>query len=149
MVSMSPLRELINSNVEMAPGGGTWSRLMDIAGRTVSLSCEILWMFVAALANPKESAEGLECQMKRSSASCASWKWGFHFYQVRWIRGNPLNLDRLSGNIFSARRERDATETSHASDIARPDRLDFHCASSQREMNYGNLGSSTHQDNIP
>ena len=87
--------------------------------------------------------------MTRSSASCTPWKWDFHFSQVRLSRSNPSNLGSLSGKIFPARRERDATATSHASDIARPARLSFRCASSQQVINSGTCGSSTHQDNIP
>ena len=132
----------------MAPGSGTWARLLDAAGCTVSPLCDIPWMFATALAKPKESTEGLEFRITRLSAYCASWKWDFHFYQFRLSRGSPSNLGRLSGKIFSARRERYATATSHASEMARPDRLAFRYAPSQRVMNSGNLGSSTHQDNI-
>ena len=110
---------------------------------------EIPWMCAAALSNPKESAEVLERRMTRLSASRASWKWDFHFSQVWSSRGNPLDLDRSSGKLFSVRRERNVTATIQASDIARPACLDFCCASLQRVMNYGTLWSSTHQDNIP
>ena len=154
MLSMSPLKESINSSAGMGPSGGTWARLLDAAGCTVSsctvyLLCNIPWMFAAALADPKESAEGLEFQMTRSSNSCASSKWDFHFSQVRSSRGNPLNLGHFSGKIFYVRREWDVTATSHASVMARPSHLAFRCASSPRVMNSGTLGSSTHQDNIP
>ena len=87
MLSMILLKESINASAGMAPGGGIWSRLLDVAGCTVSPLCDILWMFAAALAEPKESTEGLECRITRSSASCASWKWDFHFSQVRSNRG--------------------------------------------------------------
>ena len=87
--------------------------------------------------------------MTRSSASCASWKWDFQFSQVRSSCSNPSNLGRSSGKVFSASRERDATATSHASNIARPARLAFRCASSQRVINSGTHRSSNHQDNIP
>ena len=133
----------------MAPGGVTWTRLLDTDGCMVSRLCVIPWMFVAALANPKESVEGLECQMTRSRASCVSWKWYFHFSQVHSSRGNPSNLGHSSGKLFSARRKGCATATSHVSDMARLARLAFHCASSQRLMNSVTLGYFTHQDNIP
>ena len=149
MLSMSPLKESINSSARMASGGGTWARLVGAAGCTVSPLCDILWIFAAALAEPKESAEGLEFRMTRLSASCASWKWDLHFYQVRSSQGNPLNLGRSSGKFFSARRERDATETSHAYKVAGKARLAFHCVSLQRVINYETIGSSTYQDNIP
>ena len=87
--------------------------------------------------------------MIHSSASCASWKWDFNFSQVRSSRGNPSNLGRLSGKIYSARRERDATAKSHASEIARPDLVALLCAYSQRVMNSGTRRYSTHQYNIP
>ena len=61
MLSMSPLKESINSSAVMAPGGGTWARLLDAADFTVSPLCEIQWIFAAALDDLKESAEGLEC----------------------------------------------------------------------------------------
>ena len=149
MLSMSTLKESMNSSAGMAPGDGTWARLLDAAGCTVSPLCKILCIFAAALAKPKESAEVLEFRMMRSSASCASWKWDFHFPQLRSSRGNPSNLSFLLGNLFSERRERDTMATSHASYMARPDRLAFRCESSQRVMNSGTLGSLTHQDNIP
>ena len=60
MLSMSPLKESIKSSAGMAPGGGTWARLMDAAGWTVYLLCEIPCMFAVALDDPKESTEGLE-----------------------------------------------------------------------------------------
>ena len=44
MFSMSPVKELMNSSAGIAPGGGTWARLLDVAGRTVSPSCKIPWM---------------------------------------------------------------------------------------------------------
>ena len=106
MISMSLLKESINSSAGMAPGGVTWARLLDAAGCTVSPLFEISWMFTAALDEPKESAEGLEFRMTPSSTSCASWKWDFHFSQVRSSQGNPSNLGHLSGELFSARRER-------------------------------------------
>ena len=84
-----------------------------------------------------------------SSASCASWKWDFHFSQCRPSRGNPSNLGCLSGKIYSARRERDATAKSHASEIARPALVALLRAYSQRVMNYWTRRSSTHQYNIP
>ena len=85
MLSMIPLKESMNSSSGMAPGGGT-----------VSMLCNIPWMCAAALAEPKESAEGLECQMTRSSASCASWKWDFHFSQVWSSRGDSSEgIDEL------------------------------------------------------
>ena len=58
MLSMSPLKESTNSSAGIAPGGGTWARLMDVAGRIVSPLCEIPWVCAAALAEPKESADG-------------------------------------------------------------------------------------------
>ena len=61
MLSMSPMKGSINSSTRISHGGGTWERLLDVAGRTVSLLYEIPWMCAAALAKPKESAEGLEC----------------------------------------------------------------------------------------
>ena len=100
MLSMSPLKEYMNSSAGIAPGGGTWARLLDVSGRTVSPLCDIPWMCTAALAEPKESAEGLECQMMLSSASYASWKWNFYFSQVWSIRGNPSNLGSFSGKHF-------------------------------------------------
>ena len=139
----------MKSSAGITPGGGTWERLLDVDGRTVSPLCKIPWMCVAALAKPKESAEGLDFRMAHSSASCASWKWDFHFPQFRSSHGNPLNLGRLSGKLFSESRERDVTATSYASDIARPDRLAFRCTSLQRVINSGTHDSSTHQDNIP
>ena len=148
MLSMSPLKDSVNSSAGIDPSGGTWARLLDVAGRTVSPLCEIPWMCTAALANPKESAEGLEFRMTRSIPSCASWEWGFHFYHTHSSRINPLNLGRLPGNIFSARRERDATATSYASDTARSICLAFCCASSQRVINSCTRGYLTHQDNI-
>ena len=87
--------------------------------------------------------------MTRSSASCASWKWYFHFAQVRLSQGNPLDVGRLSGNISFARKERNATATRHSSEMARPDRVAFRCSSLQRVMDSGTHGSLTHQDNIP
>ena len=146
---MIPLKESMNASDGMAPGGETWAWLWDAAGCTVSPLCEIPWMLAAALADPKESAEGLEYRMTRLSASCVSWKWVFHFFQVRSSQGNPSNLGRSSGNIFSARRELDARATSHASEMKRPALLAFCCASLQRVTNSVTLGSSTHQDYIP
>ena len=61
MLSMSLLKESINYSAVMAPGGGTWARLLDAADCTVSPLCKIQWIFAAALADMKESAEGLEC----------------------------------------------------------------------------------------
>ena len=71
MLSMSPLKESINSSDRMPPDGGTWAQLLDVAGCTVSPLYKIPWMFAAALAETKESAEGLECRMTHLSASCA------------------------------------------------------------------------------
>ena len=144
MLSMSPLNDLLESSAGIAPGGGTWTRTLLVVGRTSSSFCEIPWMFVAAFAELNRSVEGLEWRMTCSSASCASWKWDFQFYQYRLSRVKPSNLCRSSGNLFSARREWDATATSHASKIARPACVVFLCASSQRVMNSGTLGSSTH-----
>ena len=61
ILSFSPLKELMNSSSGMSPGGGPWARLLDATGCTVSLLCDIPWMLTAALSEPKESAEGLEC----------------------------------------------------------------------------------------
>ena len=149
MLSTSPLKDSMNSSAGIAPGRGTWAPPLVVAVRMASPLCVISWMCAAAFAKQKESAEGLECRMTRSSASYASWKWDFHFSQVRSSCGNPSNLGRSSVKIFSARRERYATATSHTSEIARPDLLAFRCDSSQRVINSGNRGSSTHQDNIP
>ena len=148
LLFISPLKELMNLSAGMAPGGGPWARLLDAAGCMVSPLCEIPWILALALADPKESAEGLEFRMTRSRASCASWKWDFHFSQVRSSQGNPSNLGHSSGNFFSARSEWDATATSHASDMARPAHLAFLWASSQQVTNSGILEYSTHQDSI-
>ena len=86
--------------------------------------------------------------MTHSSAFCASWKWDFHFSQVRSSCDNPSKLGHSSGKLFSARRELNMTATSHTSEIARPARVSFLCASSQRVMNSGTHGSLTQQDNI-
>ena len=63
MLSMNLLKELMNSYARIAPGGGTWARLLDVSGHTVSPLCEIPWMYVAALAESKEFVEGLEFRM--------------------------------------------------------------------------------------
>ena len=148
MLSTSPLKDSMNSSAGIAPGRGTWAPPLVVAVRMASPLCVISWMCAAAFAKTKESAEGLEFQMTLSSVSFASWNWDFHFYHVRSIRGNPSNLGCLSGKLFSARRERDATATSHTYEISRPDRVAFLCASLQQVMNSGTRGSSTHQDNI-
>ena len=148
MFSTSQLKESMNLSAGITPGGGTWVSLLNVSGPTVSLLCKIPWMCAVALDDPKESAEGLECRMTRSSVSCASWKWDFHFSQFRSSCGNPSNLGRSSGNVFLAKRERDAIETSHASDIARPASLAFRFTYLQRVINDETCGSSTHQDNI-
>ena len=41
MLSMSPLKESINSSARIAPGGGTWAQFLDVAGRTLSPPCKI------------------------------------------------------------------------------------------------------------
>ena len=69
MLSMSPLKELINSSAGIAPGGGTWARILVVSGRTVSPLCAIPWMCVAAFTEPRESAEELEFRMTLSIAS--------------------------------------------------------------------------------
>ena len=67
----------------------------------------------------------------------------------------PCAIPWMSAAVFAElkesveRREWYATETSHSSEMARPDRVAFLCASSQRVMNSGTCGSSTHQYNIP
>ena len=139
----------MKSSVVIAPGGGTWTQPLFVAGCTASPFCEIPWMFAAAFAETKESAEGLEWRMTRLNAYCASWKWDFHFYQVWSSRGNPSKLGRSSGKLYSARREWGVTATSHSYKIARPAHVAFRCDSSQQVMNSGTRGSSTHQDNIP
>ena len=145
MLSMILLNDSVKTSAGIAPGRGSWKRTLFVVGQNASLSHKIPWMSAAMFAEPKESAEGLEWQMTRLSTSCASWKWDFHFAQVRLSCGNPSNLGRSSGKLFSARREWYATATSHLSDIASLDRVAFRCASSQRVMNSGTCGSSNHQ----
>ena len=149
MLSMSFLKDSMKLSAGIAPGGGTWVTPLIVDGCTPSPLCAIPWICEAAFADPKESAEGLELHMTRLRASCASWKWDFHFSQVRSSCSNPSNLGCSSGKVFSESRDRDATATSHASNIARPACLAFRCASSQWVINSGTHGSSTHQDNIP
>ena len=57
MLSMSPLKELINSSARIAPGDGPWAQLLDASGCMVSLLCEILLMLAVVLSEPKESAK--------------------------------------------------------------------------------------------
>ena len=60
MLSMSPLKDSMKSSKGIAPGGGTWTRPLFVAGRMASPFCAITWMCASAFAEPKESAEGLE-----------------------------------------------------------------------------------------
>ena len=99
-LSMNPLKKSMKSSTGAAPGGGTWVRPLFVAGHTACTVCAISWMCAAAFSDPKESAEEFNWRMTRSSTSCASWKWDFHFSQVWSIRGNTSNLGRSSGKIF-------------------------------------------------